>query len=50
MAQPPIAPITAAGPGFDPQGEVYNRLLQNRIVFLGSEVNDTIVELTDPSL
>jgi len=50
MAQPPIAPITAAGPGFDPQGEVYNRLLQNRIVFLGSEVNDTIANLITAQL
>jgi ATP-dependent Clp protease protease subunit len=51
MAQPPpIAPITAAGPGFDPQGEVYNRLLQNRIVFLGSEVNDTISNLITAQL
>ncbi|QYG93651.1 ATP-dependent Clp protease proteolytic subunit [Iamia sp. SCSIO 61187] len=50
MAQPPLAPITAAGPGFDPQGEVYNRLLQNRIVFLGSEVNDTIANLITAQL
>ncbi len=50
MAQPPIAPITAAGPGFDPQAEVYNRLLQNRIVFLGSEVNDTIANLITAQL
>lgn len=50
MAQPPIAPITAAGPGFDPQGEVFNRLLQNRIVFLGSEVNDTISNLITAQL
>ena len=50
MAQPPLAPITAAGPGFDPQGEVYNRLLQNRIVFLGSEVNDTISNLITAQL
>jgi ATP-dependent Clp protease protease subunit len=50
MAQPPLAPITAAGPGFDPQGEVYNRLLQNRIVFLGSDVNDTIANLITAQL
>jgi ATP-dependent Clp protease protease subunit len=50
MAQPPLAPITAAGLGFDPQGEVYNRLLQNRIVFLGSEVNDTIANLITAQL
>ena len=50
MAQPPIAPITAAGPGFDPQAEVYNRLLKNRIVFLGSEVNDSIANLITAQL
>jgi ATP-dependent Clp protease protease subunit len=50
MAQPPIAPITAAGLGFDPQSEVYNRLLQNRIVFLGSDVNDTIANLITAQL
>ncbi len=50
MAQPPLAPITAAGPGFDPPGEVYNRLLQNRIVFLGSEVNDSIANLITAQL
>ena len=50
MAQPPLAPITAAGLGFDPQGEVFNRLLQNRIVFLGSEVNDTIANLITAQL
>ncbi len=45
MTTPPIAPITAAANGFDPQSEVYNRLLQNRIVFLGSEVDDGIANL-----
>ena len=50
MTTPPLAPITAAGPGFDPQGEVFNRLLQNRIVFLGSEVNDTIANLITAQL
>ena len=28
--------------GFDPTNEIYNRLLKERIVFLGTEVNDTI--------
>ena len=28
--------------GFDPSNEIYNRLLKERIVFLGTEVNDTI--------
>ncbi len=38
-------PLQAAMNGFDPQGEVFNRLLRNRIVFLGSEVNDSIANL-----
>jgi len=29
----------------DPQNEVYNRLLRNRIVFLGREVDDSIANL-----
>jgi ATP-dependent Clp protease, protease subunit len=40
----------AQGPGFDPQGEVYNRLLRNRIVFLGTEVNDHIANLITAQL
>ncbi len=33
----------AQGPmGFDPGAEIYNRLLKERIVFLGTDVNDTI--------
>lgn len=47
----PSAPIVAQGPGgFDPQGEVFNRLLRNRIVFLGSEVDDTISNLITAQL
>ncbi len=36
-----------AGPmgGLDPSSDVYNRLLKNRIVMLGSEVNDQIANL-----
>ena len=40
----------AQGPGFDPQGEVYNRLLRNRIVFLGTEVHDHIANLITAQL
>jgi ATP-dependent Clp protease, protease subunit len=40
----------AAGPGFDPQSEVYNQLLRNRIVFLGTEVNDHIANLITAQL
>jgi ATP-dependent Clp protease protease subunit len=52
MALPPLSvpPIVAQGGGFDPQSEVYNRLLRNRIVFLGSEVNDTIANLITAQL
>jgi ATP-dependent Clp protease protease subunit len=39
-------PLAAQGPGFnDPTSEVYNRLLQDRIVFLGTEVSDNIANL-----
>ncbi len=35
------APV-AASPGFDPSAEVFNRLLKDRIVVLGTEVNDVV--------
>ena len=42
--QPPRP--TMAGPtGFDPSSDVYRLLLKERIVFLGSEVNDTVSNL-----
>ncbi|WCO68760.1 ATP-dependent Clp protease proteolytic subunit [Iamia majanohamensis] len=52
MAQPQISvpPVAQGGGGFDPQSEVFNRLLRNRIVFLGSEVNDTIANLITAQL
>ncbi|MGI8939284.1 MAG: ATP-dependent Clp protease proteolytic subunit [Iamia sp.] len=52
MAQPQISvpPVAQGGAGFDPQSEVFNRLLRNRIVFLGSEVNDTIANLITAQL
>ncbi|MEL0284536.1 MAG: ATP-dependent Clp protease proteolytic subunit, partial [Ilumatobacter sp.] len=28
--------------GFDPRSDVFNRLLKNRVVLLGSDVNDDI--------
>ncbi len=51
MAQPfPSLPI-AQGPGmYEPQSEVYNRLLRNRIVFLGTEVDDHIANLITAQL
>jgi ATP-dependent Clp protease protease subunit len=48
MSQPPldlVAPLAQAGGFGDPQNDVFNRLLKNRIVFLGTEVNDTIANL-----
>jgi ATP-dependent Clp protease protease subunit len=39
----PTAVPTMQGPlGFDPGADIYNRLLKERIVFLGTDVNDTI--------
>ena len=46
MAQAPDFLPYAQGAGvFDPQSEVFNRLLRNRIVFLGTEVNDTAANM-----
>ena len=48
MSQPPLdlAPATLQmGAMGDPQNEVFNRLLKNRIVFLGREVDDSIANL-----
>jgi ATP-dependent Clp protease protease subunit len=48
MPQPPldvIAPLAQAGGFGDPQTDVFNRLLKSRIVFLGTEVNDSIANL-----
>jgi ATP-dependent Clp protease protease subunit len=50
MSTPPFPSPMAAGPGFDPQSEVYNQLLRNRIVFLGTEVNDHIANLITAQL
>jgi ATP-dependent Clp protease protease subunit len=42
--------LAQAGAFGDPQNEVYNRLLKNRIVFLGTEVNDSIANLITAQL
>jgi ATP-dependent Clp protease protease subunit len=42
--------LSQAGGFGDPQNEVYNRLLKNRIVFLGTEVNDAIANLITAQL
>jgi ATP-dependent Clp protease protease subunit len=50
MSSPLLPSPTDQGPAFDPQSEVYNRLLRNRIVFLGTEVNDHIANLITAQL
>jgi len=42
MTQPPLVPYAQSPSVFDPAGEIYTRLLRERIVFLGTDVNDTI--------
>jgi ATP-dependent Clp protease protease subunit len=37
-----VPPILLQGNGMEPSADIFNRLLKNRIVFLGSEVNDTV--------
>jgi len=52
MSQPfdlPTMPV-AQGPGSDPAQDIYNRLLRERIVFLGQEVNDSIANLITAQL
>jgi ATP-dependent Clp protease protease subunit len=46
MAPPDvIPPAQMAAPGFDSRQEIYNRLLKERIVFLGTDVNDDIANM-----
>jgi ATP-dependent Clp protease, protease subunit len=48
MSQPSldlVPPTLQMGAMGDPQNEVFNRLLRNRIVFLGREVDDSIANL-----
>jgi ATP-dependent Clp protease protease subunit len=40
-----LAPYAQVGAFGDPQNDVFNRLLKSRIVFLGTEVNDSIANL-----
>ena len=48
---PMMPPAVMAGPtGMDPQADVYNRLLKDRIVILGSEVNDQVANLLSAQL
>jgi ATP-dependent Clp protease protease subunit len=39
----PLLPVpTALDPGYDPRSDVFNRLLKNRVIMLGTDVNDEI--------
>ena len=42
MDTPFPMPVAQGPGGFDPGSDIYNRLLKERIVFLGTDVNDTI--------
>jgi ATP-dependent Clp protease protease subunit len=52
MATPPfdLPLMSTPGVGLDPQADVFNRLLRNRIVFLGREVDDSIANLITAQL
>jgi ATP-dependent Clp protease protease subunit len=51
MTSDPVLRELAQAGGFgDPQNEVFNRLLKNRIVFLGTEVDDAIANLITAQL
>ncbi|HSB86182.1 MAG TPA: ATP-dependent Clp protease proteolytic subunit [Ilumatobacteraceae bacterium] len=38
----PMPVPTALDPGYDPRSDVFNRLLKNRVIMLGTDVNDEI--------
>ena len=43
MEHPPLAPLVAqTPPGMEPGSDIYRMLLKERIVVLGSDVNDTV--------
>ncbi len=42
----PIAPIAQNASALNPTHEIFNRLLRERIIFLGSEVDDDIANVT----
>ncbi|MCB1030195.1 MAG: ATP-dependent Clp protease proteolytic subunit [Acidimicrobiales bacterium] len=42
MDHPLLVPTLQGPGGMDPGADIYNRLLKERIVFLGTDVNDTI--------
>lgn len=44
------APMANDSSGMEPSADIYNRLLKNRIVFLGSEVNDQVANFITAQL
>jgi len=45
VEHPVIPPVLAQGPGLEPGMDIFKMLLKERIVFLGSEVNDQVANL-----
>ena len=45
MDHPLLVPTLQGPGGMDPGADIYNRLLKERIVFLGTDVNDTIANV-----
>ena len=45
MEHPVIPPVLAQSPGLEPGMDIFKMLLKERIVFLGSEVNDQVANL-----
>jgi ATP-dependent Clp protease protease subunit len=45
VEHPVIPPALAQSPGLEPGMDIYKMLLKERIVFLGSEVNDTVANM-----
>ena len=50
LSPPPIARLAQSPGFFNPTSEIYNRLLKERIVFLGTDVNDDIANLITAQL
>jgi ATP-dependent Clp protease protease subunit len=50
MQHPDIPAPVMQSSGMDPSADIYNRLLKNRIVYLGSEVNDQVANFITAQL
>jgi ATP-dependent Clp protease protease subunit len=46
----PAIPALQNGSGMEPSADIFNRLLKNRIVYLGSEVNDQVANFLTAQL